>query len=110
MLPLCGAQVENTDVNFRYLNYEDSIGPANSKGYAAMRDFRKQTRGERTALAAKLREAREATGLSQRDVAAALGATQSMVSDLESGRRRLDMAELKAIAALYDREMAWFIV
>lgn len=74
-----------------------------------MVDFRKQTRAERVALASRLRDAREETGLSQRDVASTLGVTQSLVSDLESGQRRLDMAELKALAALYDKDMAWFL-
>lgn len=74
----------------------------------AISEFRKQTRAERAVLAEKLRLARAETGMSQRDVAQALGTVQSLVSELESGRRRVDLAELKALAALYDRPLTWF--
>ena len=41
-------------------------------------------------------------------MAGALGTAQSLISDLESGQRRLDMAELKVLARLYDKPPAWF--
>jgi transcriptional regulator with XRE-family HTH domain len=44
-----------------------------------------------------LREARDAAGLRQSDVAERLGQTQSYVSKYESGERRLDVLELRAV-------------
>jgi transcriptional regulator with XRE-family HTH domain len=44
-----------------------------------------------------LREARLAAGLRQADVAERLGLPQSYVSKYESGERRLDIIELRAV-------------
>lgn len=44
-----------------------------------------------------LREAREQAGLRQVDLANRLGEPQSFVSKYESGERRLDLIELRAI-------------
>jgi ribosome-binding protein aMBF1 (putative translation factor) len=43
----------------------------------------------------ELRAARERSGLSQVDLAARLGETQSFVSKCERGERRLDIVELR---------------
>jgi transcriptional regulator with XRE-family HTH domain len=43
---------------------------------------------------AKLREARRAAGLTQAELGARLGQTQSFVSKCERGERRIDIAEL----------------
>lgn len=91
---------------WRSLAYD---GTGKLKEEVAIPGFRKQTRSERAALAEKLRAAREETGLSQRDVAQALGVGQSLVSGLENGQRRLDVVELKALAVLYDKPPAWFL-
>lgn len=45
---------------------------------------------------AQLRNAREEKGLTQTDVAQKLGQTQSFVSKVERGERRLDVVELRA--------------
>ena len=45
---------------------------------------------------ASLRRAREKTGLSQEGLAKRLGETQSFVSKVERGERRLDVVELRA--------------
>jgi transcriptional regulator with XRE-family HTH domain len=42
-----------------------------------------------------LREARERAGISQEEVAARLGETQSFVSKCERGERRMDIVELR---------------
>jgi transcriptional regulator with XRE-family HTH domain len=42
----------------------------------------------------ELRSAREAAGLSQRDLAAALDVPHSVVAKIESGERRVDVIEL----------------
>lgn len=49
----------------------------------------------------RLRERRKAKGMTQVQVARALGKPQSFVSKIETGERRLDPLELKAIAKLY---------
>jgi transcriptional regulator with XRE-family HTH domain len=51
----------------------------------------------RRKLTALLRDARQAAGLRQADVAARLDQPQSYVSKYESGERRLDVIELQAI-------------
>lgn len=43
-----------------------------------------------------LRETREASEISQTDIAMSLGKTQSFVSKVERGERRLDIVELRA--------------
>ena len=45
-----------------------------------------------------LRELREAAGLTQTQVAEALGMHQSYVSKYETGERRLDVVELRRVA------------
>lgn len=47
-------------------------------------------------LLIQLRNAREESGLTQSDVAERLGQTQSFVSKIERGERRLDVIELRA--------------
>ena len=49
----------------------------------------------------RLRECRQAKRMTQAQVAKALGKPQSFVSKIESGERRLDPMELKALAKLY---------
>lgn len=56
-----------------------------------------------------MRQAREKAGLTQRDAATRLGIPQSIISELENGQRRLDVAELVSLAALYDLPPTWFL-
>lgn len=49
----------------------------------------------------RLREAREQAGLTQVEVADALGQPQSWVSRSETGERRVDAVELQRFARLY---------
>lgn len=44
-----------------------------------------------------LREVRHEAGLTQIELAQRLGRTQSLVSDIESGQRRVDIVELRTI-------------
>jgi len=60
------------------------------------------------ALARRLREAREAAGLTQAEAAKRLGRQQSFVSKCESGERRVDLIELRAMADLYGKSLAYF--
>lgn len=49
-------------------------------------------------LVTRLRQAREAAGLTQTDVAERLGRPQSYVAKTEGGERRLDVVEFVALA------------
>ena len=61
-------------------------------------------------LGQRLREARDAVGLSQVEAAANLGVPQSFISKCESGERRVDIIELKVMAQLYKKDLAFFDV
>ena len=60
-------------------------------------------------LLKRLREAREESGLSQAEVAKALGRLQSWVSKSEVGERRVDATELQDFALLYEKPVTWFL-
>jgi transcriptional regulator with XRE-family HTH domain len=53
--------------------------------------------GAYATLIGLLRESREAAGATQMDLSEYLGRSQSFVSDLERGQRRLDVIELRDI-------------
>lgn len=57
----------------------------------------------------RLRHARERTGLTQVEVAEALGRPQSYVSKCESGERRVDIVELAEFAAIYSVSISDFV-
>lgn len=57
----------------------------------------------------RLRQARLRAGLTQVQVAAALGRTQAFVSKCELGERRIDPIELTDFAGLYGRAMSHFV-
>ncbi|HBE81180.1 MAG TPA: helix-turn-helix transcriptional regulator [Pyrinomonadaceae bacterium] len=57
----------------------------------------------------QLRNAREEKGLTQIDVAQRLGQTQSFVSKVERGERRLDIVELRAFCSAIGVGFAAFI-
>lgn len=56
-------------------------------------------------MLARLREARRAAGLTQAEVAQAMGRPQSFVAKIEAGERRLDPIELWHLAKLYRVEI-----
>ena len=47
-----------------------------------------------------LREVRREAGLTQIELAQRLGRTQSLVSDIESGQRRVDIVELRTLCGV----------
>lgn len=57
----------------------------------------------------RLKEARLKVGLSQQEVASRLGKPQSYISKIESGERRLDVVEIKKLAKVYKKEVAFFV-
>ncbi len=57
----------------------------------------------------RLKRTRLEIGLSQQEVADKLGKPQSYVSKIESGERRLDVAEIKDFATTYRKNVSVFI-
>ena len=63
---------------------------------------------DRKAMGDRLREAREYLGFSQEEVATFLGVPRSALSLIETGQRKVDALELKKLASLYKRPVAYF--
>lgn len=57
----------------------------------------------------QLRKARKKAGLDQVEVARLLGKTQSYVSKVESGQRRIDIVALKEFANVYKKPFNYFL-
>lgn len=57
----------------------------------------------------RLKTARIEAGFSQQEVADKLGKPQSYVSKIESGERRLDVAEVKKFSDIYKKEISQLI-
>ncbi len=57
----------------------------------------------------QLKKAREEAGLEQARVAKTLGRTQSYVSKIESGQRRIDLVQLNYFAKIYKKPLDYFI-
>lgn len=60
-------------------------------------------------LAKQLKKARELSGLDQEEVADFLGKTQSYVSKIESGQRRIDIIQLQEFSKIYNKKLNFFI-
>lgn len=60
-------------------------------------------------LIRKLKKARDDSGLEQKDVARLLRKTQSHVSKIESGQRRIDIIQLKEFAKIYKKDLSFFL-
>jgi transcriptional regulator with XRE-family HTH domain len=61
------------------------------------------------ALINKLIKARKEKGLRQEDAAKLLGRTQSFISKIEAGQRRVDIIQLKEFAKIYKKTLNFFI-
>ncbi len=57
----------------------------------------------------RLRAARREANFRQSDVAEALGVTQTFVSKVELGERRIDPTELQEFAAFYGKDVTDFL-
>ncbi|WP_426246564.1 helix-turn-helix domain-containing protein [Nocardioides sp. LHG3406-4] len=64
---------------------------------------------EQQAVGQRLRSARETLGLTQEDVAGALGIQRTSVIALEAGKRNVSAVELRRLARLYRRSVAWVL-
>ena len=60
-------------------------------------------------LVKKLTKARKHAKLKQKDVAKRLGKTQSYISKIEAGQRRIDVVQLKEFAEIYRKKLDYFI-
>lgn len=57
----------------------------------------------------RLKTARIEAGFSQQEIADKLGKPQSYISKIESGERRLDVAEMKKFVQLYKKPSSYFL-
>ncbi len=57
----------------------------------------------------QLKRARLETGLGQEDVARLINKSQSYISKIESGQRRIDIVQLKQLARAYSKDISYFI-
>ena len=53
----------------------------------------------------RLKKARIDLGLDQQKVAKLLGKTQSYISKIETGQRRIDVLQLKTFAKIYNKKL-----
>lgn len=60
-------------------------------------------------LVEQLKKARQEAGLDQEGVAKLLSKTQSYISKIESGQRRIDLVQLKKFAKIYKKDINFFI-
>lgn len=60
-------------------------------------------------LVERLKKARKDAGLDQENAARLLGVSQSYVSKIESGQRRVDLIQLKQFAKIYKKPLSFFI-
>ncbi len=60
-------------------------------------------------IVGRIKKAREGVGLSQAEVAKLLHKTQSYVSKIESGQRKIDVVQLKEFAKVYKKNLDFFI-
>ncbi len=60
-------------------------------------------------LVEQLKKARVEAGLDQEKAAKLLGKTQSYISKIESGQRRIDVVQLKDFARIYKKDLNFFI-
>ena len=60
-------------------------------------------------LVEQLKKARNQAGLEQKQVAEMLNKTQSYVSKIESGQRRIDIKQLKDFARIYKKSIDYFL-
>lgn len=66
-------------------------------------------KSEQIVVGQRLRSARETLGLTQEDVASALGIPRTSMISMEAGKRNVTALELRRLARLYRRSVAWIL-
>lgn len=64
---------------------------------------------EHKSIIEQLKKARIEAGFDQEHVAGLLGKTQSYISKIENGQRRIDIVQLKEFAKIYKKNLDYFI-
>lgn len=64
---------------------------------------------EHKILVERLKKARKEAGLDQEAVAKLLRVTQSYISKMESGQRRIDIVQLKRFGKVYKKKIDYFL-
>ena len=64
---------------------------------------------EHKRLVERLKRALKEAGLEQQEAAKLFGVSQSFISKMESGQRRIDIVQLKRFAKLYKKQIDYFI-
>jgi transcriptional regulator with XRE-family HTH domain len=64
---------------------------------------------EQQAVGQRLRSARETLGLTQEDVAGALGIQRTSVIAIEAGKRNVSALEIRRLGRLYRRSVSWIL-
>ena len=64
---------------------------------------------EHKLIVKQLKRARLESGLNQKEVSEKLKKTQSYISKIESGQRRIDLVQLKEFSKLYKKHFNFFI-
>ena len=65
---------------------------------------------EQSFMVRRLKKARDNAGLDQKKVAKLLKRTQSNISRIESGQRRIDIVQLITFAKIYKKKIGFFIL
>jgi transcriptional regulator with XRE-family HTH domain len=74
-----------------------------------MSSYLSQEPNEHTVVGARLREARLSMSLTQAEVAEALGMSRPTLAAVEKGTRKVTGLELRRLARLYQRDVAWLL-
>lgn len=64
---------------------------------------------EQQQLTNKIRVAREEKGLTQLEAAKLVKKTQSYISKIESGQRKIDIIQLKEFSKIYNKDINFFL-
>lgn len=64
---------------------------------------------EHKQIVEKLKQAREDSGIDQKTAGKLLGKTQSYVSKIEAGQRRIDIIQLKNFSKIYKKDLNYFL-
>lgn len=64
---------------------------------------------EHKKLIERIIQARKEAGFSQMEAAKRLGRSQSYISKIEVGQRKIDVVELKKISRVYKKDITYFI-